>query len=119
MKQVILDTNFILTCIKQKIDFLEEISFQGVNVIVPNEVIDELELLKKDKKSAAAAFALKLLSLNKYEKVSLGTRKVDKGLIDYARKNPYVIVATLDEEIKGKLKNYKMVIKGKKKLDII
>src|SRR3989344_6351984 len=112
MKQVILDTNFILTCIKQKIDFIDEISFQGVRVIVPNEVIDELELLKKDKKSAAAAFALKLLSLNKFEKVSLGTRKVDKGIIDYARKNPYVIVATLDEEIKGKLKNYKMIIKG-------
>ena len=119
MPKVILDTNFILTCIKQKIDFFEEISFLGVQVIVPGEVIDELGLLKKDKKSAAAAFALKLLSLNKFEKVSLGTKKVDKGLIDYARKDPHVIIATLDEDIKGKLKNYKMVVKGKKKLEII
>ncbi|MBI2044583.1 hypothetical protein HYT23_00840 [Candidatus Pacearchaeota archaeon] len=119
MKQVLLDTSFILTCIKQKIDFFEEIFFMGLGIIIPEEVIKELELLVKSRKSASSAFALKLLSLNKFEIISLKTKKVDQGIINYARKNPLVIVATLDGEIKRKLRNHKLVIKGKKKLDII
>jgi hypothetical protein len=44
---------------------------------------------------------------------------VDLELILYGRENPEVIIATLDDEIKRKTKNKNLVIRGKKKLEII
>ena len=49
---IILDTNFVLTCVKQKIDFIhyaDEIFDKPINWIVPLEVIEELNQLEKRK----------------------------------------------------------------------
>ena len=43
MKKAIIDTNFIITSVKQKIDFLEELNFLGIECLIPKEVIKELE----------------------------------------------------------------------------
>ena len=48
MKQVLLDTNFILTCVKQKIDFFEEIYLMGIEILIPEKVIEEIKKLKKE-----------------------------------------------------------------------
>ena len=37
MKQALLDTNFILSCIRKKIDFFEEIRLMGIKIIIPEE----------------------------------------------------------------------------------
>ncbi len=115
MKSVFLDTNFILTCVKQKIDFFEEIFLMGIKIIIPKQVISEIKNLK-DKNSE---LSLRILQENKFEEIDLGKGEVDKRIIKFAKENPNVIVATLDREIKKKIRNKKLIIRGKKKLEII
>jgi len=123
MKKAVLDTNFILTCVKQKIDFLEEIKFMGIKVLIPEEVLDEVKKIMKSGKKLHfkedAKLALKILNKNKFKKIKLDTAYVDKGLINFVEKNKDVIIATLDRELKKKIKKPKLVIRGKKKLEVI
>ena len=113
MKQIILDSSFILTCIKQKIDFFEELV--GTQILIPKQVINEIKNLK----NSNSKLALKLLEKNKFKKINLGNAHVDKLIIRFAKENPKTIIATLDREIKNKTKNQKLIIRGKKKLEII
>ncbi len=123
MKKAVLDTSFILTCVKQKIDFLDEIKFMGMDVLIPEEVLKEIKkIISSGKKlhfREDAKLALKILNKNKFKKIKLGTANVDKGLVDFAKKNKGVIVATLDKELKEKIKKPKLVIRGKNKLKVI
>lgn len=114
MRQILLDTNFILSCMKQKIDFFEEIYLMGIQIIIPEQVIKELERLKK-------LSALTLIEKEKYkfEEISLKGKIVDNAIINYAKENPTVIIATLDRDIQKKIKNRKMIIRDRKKLEII
>ena len=43
---------------------------------------------------------------------------MDKGIINYVKENPKVIVATFDRELKKRVNN-KLVIREKKKLEIV
>ena len=115
MKEIIMDTSFILTCIKQKIDFFEELI--GFKIIIPLEVIKEIEGLSISNSSAQIALAL--LNKANYQKINFGKGIVDELLINFAKKNPLIIIATLDKEIKKSVKNEKMVIRGRKKLEVI
>ncbi len=110
MKQVLLDTNFILSCVRKKIDFFEEIKFIGLSVIIPKEVIREITKFK-DKKQEAG-LALKIIEKNNYKKIEFGKGHVDKKIINYAKENPSLIIATLDKEIKDKVKNQKLILRG-------
>jgi rRNA-processing protein FCF1 len=112
MKQVLIDTNFIITCIKQKIDFFEEIYLMGIQIIIPEQVINELEKLKQEQ-------ALRLLEKSKFKEISLKGKIVDNSIINYAKENPSIIVATLDRGIQNKIRNKRMIIRSKKKLEII
>jgi len=112
MKRVILDTSFIITSIKQKIDFFEDIRFMGLQILIPDKVIHELEGLKSD-------LALKILKSHKFKLIEIKGKNTDRAIINYAKENSGVIVATLDKEIKTKIKNSKLVIRQKKKLEII
>jgi len=113
MKKILLDTNFILTCIKQKIDFFEKLKLMGIQILIPKQVIRELE--KKDK----TGLSLELLEKHNFKKIDLKQRYVDKGIINFAKKHPEVFIATLDKEIKNKVKNQKVIIREKKRLEII
>jgi len=112
--EVVLDTNFIITCIKQKIDFFEDLEYMGFRIIIPRQVIDELDKLNR---------ALELKILEKYREhykvVRFKKGYVDKGMIEYSKKNPKAVIATLDRDLKDKIINRKMVIREKKKLEII
>ena len=123
MKQTILDTNFILSCIKQKIDFFEDIEVEGIQIIIPKQVIDEIKKIASSKQKLKsrenAKLALRLLEKNKFKKIDLGKGHVDKRIIDYSKNNKNIIVATLDKELKNKIKNPKLVIRRKKKLEIV
>jgi len=112
MKKVLLDTNFILSCIQNKIDFFEMLA--EYKILIPKQVIRELEKLNED-------FAIKVLEKHKhfFDIISFETNYVDKGIINFSRENPNVIVATLDKDLKNKIKNQKLVIRGKKKLEIV
>ena len=123
MKQAVLDTNFILTAIKNKIDFIEEITFLGLTPVVPEQVITELEKIveseKKLKFKDDAQLGLKILEKKKIEKIDLKNDYVDDGLIDYAQENKSAIFATMDKELKSKIPNRKLVIRAKKGLEIL
>jgi rRNA-processing protein FCF1 len=54
-----------------------------------------------------------------FKEIDLKENYVDKAIIDFANENKDVTVATLDREIKKSIQNMKVVIRGKKKLEII
>lgn len=122
MKQVILDTNFILVCVKQKIDFFRDIPEMGIQIIIPKQVIEEIKRVanstKKLKFRDHARLAQVILEKNKFEEINITGKYVDKGLIKYSKEHPRLIIATLDKDIKKKTANSKLVIRGKKKLEI-
>ena len=122
MKQVILDTNFILTCVKQKIDFFRDIPEMGIQIIIPTQVIEEIKRVanstKKLKFRDDAKLAQVILEKNKFKQIDIRGKYVDKGLIKYAKEHPRLIVATLDKDIKDKITNSKLIIRGKKKLEL-
>ena len=117
MKQVILDTSFILTCVKQKIDFLEELKFMGLKILVPKQVLGELSGIATSKKEAE--LALHILGEKGYNLVDIGSKNVDEGIIKYVEKDKDVFVATLDREIKKQVPNQKLVIRRKRKLEVV
>ena len=127
MKYAILDTNFILTCVKQKIDFFEDIKLMGFQIVIPKQVINEIEKIPRSKKKLHfrddALLSLKLLEKNheSYKNIDISKygKNTDKRIKSFSDKNPEAIVATLDRELKKKTKNKKIVIRGKKKLEII
>jgi rRNA-processing protein FCF1 len=112
--EILIDTNFIITCVKQKIDFFEDLKFMGFKLIIPMQVIQELEKLNRK-------LELKLLEKNKdnFQVVRFKRGYVDKGIIEYSKKNPRAIIATLDLDLKNKILNRIMVIRSKKKLEIV
>jgi len=122
MKKALLDTNFILTAIRNKIDFFEEIKLMEMKIAVPKQVIAEIKRITSSKKKLKfkdeAKLALKLLNKNKFENPDLKQKFTDKGLINYAKKHKDVVIATLDREIKSKTKNPKLIIRNKKKLEL-
>jgi len=123
MRRVILDTNFILSCIRQKIDFFEEIPLLGLQIIIPEQIIKELKKIIDSKKKLhfkeEAKIALKLLEKNNFKKIDLKRKNVDTGIITLAKSDKNIIIATLDKEIKTKIKNQELIIRGKKKLEIV
>ena len=122
-KNVLIDTNFILTCVKQKIDFFEWFKLNGISIIIPKEIMNELKMLSERGNNLLvleAKSALKLLSKNKFKQIDLeGGDSADKVIVNYVKQHPDVIVATLDREMKGKFKNKKITIRGGKRLEVI
>jgi len=112
MKQVILDTSFIITCAKQKIDFFKYLEEEGMIPIIPEQTISELKALD-------AKLALKIIKIHNFNTVSVSGKDADNAIISFSKKNPTSLVATLDAELKKKIRNRKIIIKGKKKLEII
>jgi len=121
MEKIILDTNFILSCIRNKIDFIEELQLSGREILLPIQVVDELkQIIKKEKYKfrREAELAIKLLEKSNFKKIDIKNKYVDKGIKDFTEKNKSVIIATLDRELK-KPKSRNMIITKKKKIEII
>lgn len=110
----LLDTSFILSAIRNKIDFLDEAQSLGLIPIVPKQVLVELEGLAKNKQESE--LAIKILKNTKT--IDLKTKNTDAGIIKYAKDNK-IVLATLDKDIKKKTSNRKLVIRAKKKLELL
>ena len=123
MKKVILDTSFILSAVRNKIDFFEEIKLRGIEIVIPKQAIAELIAIAGSKKKLRfredAGLALKLLEKNNFQEIDIGKGHVDKKIINYSKENPEIAVATLDSELKNKLTNPKIVIREKKRLEVV
>lgn len=122
MLQVILDTNFLVYCAENKIDYKTEIDNlikEGYELIVPVQVVEELnDLYKNSKKFSdrnAAWLALKLLEHNKVQTISVNGSYADEAILHLVR--IHSVVATLDSELRKRLKGTRViVIQGIKKL---
>jgi rRNA-processing protein FCF1 len=121
MKFTLLDTNFILSCIRKKIDFFNDIKFLGLKIMIPIQVINELENLTlkgKLKFREESKLALNILKKNSFEKVDLNIKNVDNGIVKLAKEHEDYIIATLDKGIQSKIKNNKLIIRGEKEIEI-
>jgi len=122
--EIILDTNFLIYCAKNKLDYAEELRKllnEDYRLVVPEQVIKELELLKNDKKKkvsgkdkAAADLALQLLDVNNVKKIKSRGKTVDEGIINLSKENKKNIVCTLDKEMRNILGRVILISKGKK-----
>jgi len=119
--KIILDTNFVIYCAKEKLDYKEEIGNlinEGFLLVVPEQVIGELERLKikakKGKDKDACDLALKLLVSNKVKTVKPVGKTVDKAIVNLAGEDPKNIVCTLDREMRYILGRVILVSRGKK-----
>ncbi|MEI6849516.1 MAG: hypothetical protein WCK29_00610 [archaeon] len=108
--EVLLDSNFVISSMRKKIDFITELENLGFKVLLPREVFQELKDLRTSSTPAdksAIELALKLFETRKTKKTTLGNQNVDLGLIEKGRKGAYI--ATLDNAIKREVDN-KVVI---------
>ena len=119
MKKIILDTNFILNCVKGKIDFVPELEYMGYKILIPIEVLAELRKIVNSKQKLhdrqLAEIAIEILKKRKFEEIKLPLKDVDRGITRYALKNNCAI-ATLDRMLKYKLGAEIITIRNKKKL---
>lgn len=105
-----MDGNFIISCVKKKIDFLTELESMGFRVLAPREVLQELKDLRlkvTHDERIAIDLGMEMISNSKVKKIKIGGQKVDDSLIDYGKKGAYI--ASLDSYIKRSVPN-KVVI---------
>jgi rRNA-processing protein FCF1 len=130
--KILLDTNFILTCAKRKIDFEEQtqgLVDEGIEWIVPQEVLNELGNLKdkegmkgKDKEAAELAFEIvKKVNHCFVENISKRDKgNVDIMIVNYLIKHDDIILATMDKNLKQRLPHRKfLTVRGDKNLEIV
>ena len=108
--KILLDTNFIITSIKQKVGLFSQLEdlFPSPEIIIPDKVIGELERIKirkdvKGRDKEIAELALKILDKEKFTKIT-ADGKVDDFIVNYALANRELVIASLDREIRAKLK---------------
>jgi rRNA-processing protein FCF1 len=125
--QIVIDTNFLITCVNQKIDLIEQLetSFVGADLIIVTRVMDELEKISKKAKlrgkyKEAASLALKMLGneikKNRVKIMALDGN-VDDAIVSYSKGKEDIIVASLDRGIKKRLKNTRfLTIREKRRI---
>lgn len=111
--EIMIDTNFILACVENKADFFDLENYG--KIIIAREVVDELEKIKEDgdlKDRINSEIALKIILKNKdkFKVIDFEETFVDKGILDYVAKNKNVAVATLDKDLRKKLKGKTEII---------
>jgi rRNA-processing protein FCF1 len=125
---ILLDTNFILTCARQNIDFdswAEENISEAITWLLPQDVLNELGSLKDtkgvgslDREAAKLSFEI-LQSLNpKIVELAGKNPNIDIKIVNYVLgKN--IVVATLDKGLKDRIDNTILTVRGKRGLEII
>ena len=124
--EILLDTNFILTCVKQKIDFFSlanETIDDKIVWIIPFEVMEELKEISKRKGETevdklSAGIALEMVKVIAPQIVSIKNKNVDEGIRRYVEGKD-IILATLDKGLRSKVKNKILTIKDVKQIEII
>ena len=114
--KIVLDTNFLVSCLKFKIDFLDEL--KGEELYIVDKTKTELEKLIKGGKGKDKERAKVILALIKKNKIKeIKSKEQDYVDDTLAKLNGYVI-ATQDKELKKRIKAKKLIIRAKKKLEI-
>jgi len=125
MKTILIDTNLLIECAQHKIDIqkeLDRILDYSYEIAILDRTLEELEKIasQKTKEGQAAKLARTILMTKKITIIPTSGGHTDKRLIEKADENH--IIATMDREIKQKLKQKKqpvIIIRGKQKLELI
>lgn len=134
--KILLDTNFLIYCAKDKIDYREQIDNlinENYELVVPLKVIEELKKIMKKTKNKipvfkrkpkfkkttgkdkeAANLSLQILEKNQVKKIYAEGKNVDDSIINLIKENPKNIVCTLDRELRKKLPRVILLNKNKK-----
>jgi len=126
--KVLLDTNFILTCVKEKIDFdslANELIDEKIEWIIPQDVLNELGYLK-DKKGMkvedrdAAKLSFEILQGLKPKIIELEGKNpnVDIKIVNYLIDKD-IVLATMDRGLKGRIRNKILTVRGKRGLEFV
>ncbi|MDP3882036.1 MAG: PIN domain-containing protein [Nanoarchaeota archaeon] len=104
--EVLLDTGFIMHCMRKRIDFLDQLEEAGLKVQVPREVLQELKDLKKEPYSsredhAIINNALEMLSRKRVKHTSIGQLRKDFWLLKKGAMGYYI--ATTNSLIKRRM----------------
>lgn len=123
MKKVLLDTSFILSCVREKVDFFERLENMGYGIVVSNNVIKEIKRLadfgKTLKLREIATLALKVLASEEYESLEIKGRYVDAAIVNYLKTDREYALATVDKELKKKVNNPRIVLRARKRLEVL
>ena len=108
--KVILDSSFIISCVKRGIPFIDQLKEKGFDILLAREVTQELKDLRlkvPHDERLAIDIGTELLDKAKLKKISLSHEKVDLGLIQKGKQGYYI--ATLDAAIKREVPNKIMI----------
>ena len=113
---IFLDTNFLVYCAKQKLDFTREIEriFPKSRLFLLSQVRDELRSLQKTEKGRSketVELALQIVD-NLNSKGAISEKKIESDSADDALAgfdNVNSIIATMDKELKERFKNAKIL----------
>ncbi|PIN77629.1 hypothetical protein COV15_01735 [Candidatus Woesearchaeota archaeon CG10_big_fil_rev_8_21_14_0_10_34_12] len=114
--KIILDTNFLIYCAKYKIDWQEEIKriFGKAEIIIPCQVLQELEQKSKEKNAKIALLiSEKAIEEEKAKIKILGAENTDLAVEKLGKNN---IIASMDKGIKA---GKRLVIRQKNHLELI
>ena len=127
--RILLDTNFIITCIKENIYFdslADEMFSEEIRWIIPQDVLNELGSIKdtpgvKTEDKEAAKLSFEILKHLKHELVEFPGKNpnVDIKIVNYLLDNEGVILATMDKDLKSRVKNKVLSVRAGKKLGLI
>lgn len=111
---IVLDANFLLSCLNFQVDILSELERiipELHRLVVPYEVIEELEKLERTQKALAPGVSLANDFIEKHCEVirlnhvgNKSTIRVDDIILALAKKLQ-AVVATNDKELRKKLRN--------------
>jgi len=103
---VICDTSFLIHLANHRLKNLETLDTDIgiVKFLVPDTVILELEnLAKKEKKTKEATNTIH--HIKNFKQIKIGGTFADESILNYIKENGG-IVATIDKELKYKIKNF-------------
>lgn len=111
--KIILDTNFLIYCAKEKLDYEEKLLCllnENYELVVPLQVVKELEKLRDDKLKKvsgkdkdAASLALQILEKKEIKKIDIKGKNVDEAIVNLTKGDKKNIVCTLDREMRWTL----------------
>ncbi len=124
MKKILVDSNFLIDCLKFKVDFLENIEKlieEPFEILILENVLRELEKMskKKTKESKYARLALKIVKEKNFRILKSSFEDTDEAIVSASDKN--TIVATNDLKLRKTLKAFgikNIYLRAKKYLDI-
>ncbi|MBP7708194.1 PIN domain-containing protein [Candidatus Pacearchaeota archaeon] len=124
--EILLDTNFIIYCVRQKIDFFSlaaEIIDDKIEWVVPFEVLAELEQIskrtgEKEADKLAAKIGLEMTKVICAKIVNVKGKNVDQGIVNYILDKD-IVLATLDKNLKRRIKNRILTIRKFRTLELL